>query len=75
MQVSLDGGLTWQDAKQGVYVTYDNLLIPGECDNGDLTIRLTHEGVIMDVWTDESNIGTSSEMADEIVQRLVDDNS
>ena len=75
--VSLDGGKTFKPAKSGVRVIYPAQMIPGEDGRGELHINLTHEGVIMDVWTTrdeplDHNIATSSEMTDDIVERLVE---
>lgn len=53
--------------------------IPGEDEPGELVIKCTHEGLIMDVWVtrggDDCNLGTSSEMVGEIIERLVEDNA
>ena len=47
-----------------------------EDENGNLVeetlcVLLTDEGVIMDVFRGDECVGTSSEMADEVVERLV----
>ena len=34
-KVSLDGGQTWQDAPNGVRVSYEHRIIPGEDGDGD----------------------------------------
>lgn len=78
IQVSLDGGETYQDAPSGVRIVYHDMPIPGEDANGELHINATEEGLIMDVWATrdeplDHNIGTSSEMSAEIVERLVED--
>lgn len=76
MQVSLDGGLTWQEANEGVRVIYDDLSVTyfseGEVDT-QLLVNCTHEGLILDaIETKKGEVaGTSSEMAQEIVDRLV----
>ena len=83
MKYSLDNGTTWLDAPNGeVRVMYDDQSIPGEDDKGTLYITATGEGLIMDVWTDpdphssaDTNVGTSSETAEEIVARLVEANA
>jgi hypothetical protein len=80
MAVSLDGGESYQPAPNGVRILYNDQLVPGN-HKGDLHINCTNEGIIMDVWTDSTepetgeNIGTSSETVDEIILRLVEDNS
>jgi hypothetical protein len=79
--VSLDGGETYVAVKDGVRVRYEELELPGEDDQGHLLVNCTHEGLILDVWTDPvddatpTNVGTSSETVDEIVERLIEDNS
>jgi hypothetical protein len=76
LKVSTDGGKSFQDAKSGVRIIYGNVLIPGEDGSGELHINVTHEGLIADVWATreeplDHNIGTSSELVDDIVDRLV----
>jgi hypothetical protein len=78
IKVSLDGGATYQDAPSGVRIVYQDMPIPGEDANGELHVNATEEGLIMDVWATrdeplDHNIGTSSEMAAEIIGRLVED--
>lgn len=79
IQVSLDGGKTYQPAPQGVRIVYAGLDMPGEDEIGELHLNCTPEGVISDVWVqrgDEShNLATKSEMTDDIVERLVEENS
>jgi hypothetical protein len=75
MLVSFDGGKTYQDAPSGVEVMYTDLWIPGEDERGELYVRLASEGVIIDVWSGEKNLGTSSESLEDVVGRLVDDNA
>lgn len=78
MLVSLDGGETYQPAVNGVRVMYENQIIPGEDESGDVHFNFTEEGLIQDIWVnrgDEShNISTNSVMIDEIVQSLIEDN-
>lgn len=74
MKVSLDGGVTFHDAKD-VRVIYEGVEIPGEDENGDLHITMTPEGIVTDVWgTDENgdneNPGTDSVTVSELVCRL-----
>lgn len=66
MRVSLDGGQTWQDANDQVVVAYD----PDE-EGIDVTIHLTHEGVIVNIWEGGICVGTSSETVTEIAERLI----
>jgi hypothetical protein len=63
-----------------VEIIYSLLEIPGEDSPGDLHVNLTHEGIILDVWNTnnagtETNSGTSSETAQEIVERICEENS
>lgn len=63
-----------------VEIIYENLEIPGEDSPGNLHINATEEGLILDVWNTnnegvETNSGTSSETAQEIVERLCEENS
>lgn len=78
IKYSIDGGKTWLDAPQGVRVSFEHRDIPGEDGDGDLHVNCTDEGIIMDVWCtkdgEDYNVGTSSEMADEIIARLVEAN-
>lgn len=75
MKVSLDGGLTWQESDE-VRVSYDvdipngNMSCPIE---GELLVNCTHEGLIMDVNWFDANGATSSETAQEIVDRLTNE--
>ncbi len=79
MQVSLDGGQTFVDAPQGVVVLYPKVDVPGEDERGQVNFSFTEEGLITDVWVSreehlDHNIGTSSQMLDDIVGDLVDVN-
>lgn len=66
--------------KERIEVVFDQVDIPGEDDpKGALSIQLTHEGVILDVWGSrefhlDTNFGTSAETAAEIVDRLCREN-
>jgi hypothetical protein len=79
-RVSLDGGTTYQDAPQGIRVIYEVEEVPGEDGEGEVHLNLTPEGIITDVWVSresslDHNIGTQSETVDELVTRLVEDNT
>lgn len=85
IDVSLDGGETWQSAPQGVRIVYKNVMIDGEEGRGEVHLNATHEGLITDIWTRrepplvsdapyDHNIGTDSILIDEIVSRLVAEN-
>lgn len=84
LSVSLDGGETYQPAKEGVRILYANVPVDGEDARGDLHINATHEGLITDVWvTDimsseenplDHNIGSKCELIEDIVYRLVAEN-
>lgn len=79
--VSLDGGKTYQPAPEGVRaiypVTADDL--PGGDCGGELHVNMTHEGIIMDVWTaepgEDRNLATRSQTVDELVSELMEDDS
>lgn len=80
MRVSLDGGVTYVDAPEGVRVSYDDQMVPGEDEtDGQLLVNLTYEGIIMDLWVtkdgEDHNIGTSSEQTVDIMSRLIEDNA
>jgi hypothetical protein len=79
MTVSTDGGSTYRPAPNGVRICYDNMLVPGEDEPGQLHITATTEGLITDVWVShddhlDHNIGTSSKPLDDIIEDLVNDN-
>jgi hypothetical protein len=73
LQVSLDGGITYQDVKEEVRIIYPGLMPDDE--SVDLHIVLTNEGIVMDLWAaDEDELqlrGTDSETLEEISERLV----
>lgn len=76
VQVSLDGGVTYGSADDGVRVIYEGLPRPdSDEENGQLHVNLTDEGVIFDVWTPdaEESLGTRAQMAADIVADLADD--
>lgn len=63
-----------------VEVIYARVDVPGEDNPGNLHVNLTHEGLIIDVWCKDregtdTNMGTSSEEAQEITERLCKENS
>lgn len=79
IKVSLDGGMTFKNANEGVRIVYKGVHIPGDDGTGELHLNATHEGLITDVWTtrDESldhNIGTSSQLIEDLVSDLVEEN-
>lgn len=76
MKVSIDGGVSYQHAPQGVRIIYEGVGIPGENGSGELHITATPEGVITDVWTgtqeSDQNVGTTSRTLDEMVWNAVE---
>lgn len=81
MQVSLDGGETFEPVKFDVRVSYSdvNVMMSGEDESGQVDIVLTHEGLITDVWvsregTLDHNIGTSSQTLEDIQEELIEQN-
>lgn len=73
MQYSLDNGLTWNTATSNVRVIYrdDDAGFGGE-EAQELHVNLTHEGIILDVIDSDTGevVGTSSEIVDDIIERL-----
>lgn len=77
IKVSLDGGLTYQEAQQGVRVIYACVDVQGEDAQGELHLNVTREGVIADVWVSreehlDHNIGSRAEFLDDLVLDLVE---
>lgn len=78
IEVSLDGGQTFQSAKQGVRVVYRQVLVPGEY-RGELHLNMTSEGQISDLWVSRDgehlghNLGTSCKQLDDMVSDLVEE--
>ena len=77
IKVSLDGGLTFQEATEGVRVVYEGVDIPGDDEDGtgELHVTVSHEGLVTDVWSTlheplDYNIGTSSVLIDDLVSDL-----
>ena len=86
LEVSLNGGTSWQPAPEGVRIAYKNVMIDGEDGRGEVHIHATHEGLITDIWTHreppmvsdapyDHNIGTVSIQIEDIVSRLVEENA
>lgn len=75
MLVSLDGGVTYSEAPEGVRVIHDLEFVPGEDGPGSLHLNLTVEGMISDVWTETTNIATKSQSFDEMTQEMIDQDS
>lgn len=86
MAVSMDGGVSYQPATEGVRIIYRDVLIDGEDARGEVHINATHEGLVTDIWVNgecdgpgtaptDHNIGTSAMRLEDIVSRLVEENS
>lgn len=78
MLVSLDGGQTFVPVTNGVRIIYKKVAVPGEDESGELHLNATSEGLISDLWVSrdehlDHNLGTSVQMVDDLVERLVDD--
>lgn len=76
LKFSIDGGVTFQEAPEGVRLIVEDVIVPGEDGCGELHLNATQEGLIIDVWATrdtplDHNIGTSSEMYDDVIDRLV----
>ena len=71
LQVSVDGGVTYVDAPDGVQVIAK---VATGASVIEVHLNATHEGLITDVWQPTRgvalNLGTSSEMYDEMATRL-----
>lgn len=79
MKYSIDGGLTYQEAPEGVRVVLEDVMVPGE-DDGQLHINLTNEGIISDIWVTrdeplDHNLGTSSQMYDDMMEAMIEENA
>ncbi len=76
IKVSLDGGLTYEDAREGVRIIYEGVDTQPDGAGAELHINVGPEGVIMDVWADDRgepyNLGTSSATCGDLVEQLVD---
>lgn len=80
IRVSLDGGETFFNAPNDVRLIYPDQLVPGEDGSGELHITATQEGLVLDVWVTreehlDHNIGTSSQMASDLISDMVEDNA
>lgn len=73
MNISIDGGITYVQAND-VRIAFEEVPLPGEDEAGELHLSITEDGVVMDVWLDEENPGTSSETVGEIAARLCEAN-
>ena len=80
-EISLDGGATWKPAPEGVRVRFDDVDVPGEEERpSQLLFNFTHEGLITDLWVSrqeelDHNLATSSVTFDELVFRMVEEDS
>jgi len=69
MKVSLDGGATWVEVEN---VRVSQAVEDPEGENeGHIEFNFTGEGLVTDVWVNDVCEGTSSEMYQEIGDRLV----
>jgi hypothetical protein len=75
LKYSIDGGVTYLDAPDGIRVIYSELYIDGEDGRGELHLNHTLEGVVSDVWVGDENPGTESREVDDIVRALTEANS
>ncbi len=77
IKFSLDGGITFQEAKQGLRIVYEHIHVPGEDQPGEVHLNVAAEGVITDVWVTreeylDHNIGTRAELLDDLVGDLIE---
>jgi hypothetical protein len=80
MTYSLDGGLTYLQATQGVRVRFEAVQVPGENETGQLDLNITPEGLITDLWVSrddklDHNLGTASQQLGNIVGDLAEQGS
>jgi pyruvate carboxylase len=80
IKVSLDGGVTYVEAKEGVRIIYEDVILPGEDETGELHINATHEGLIQDIWVTretslDHNIATKSESIEDITHAMVENDA
>lgn len=78
IEISLDGGQTYDPAPEGFRVIYNDVMVNGEDEDGELQFNFTGEGMITDLWVSregrlDHNIGTDSEMIEDIQGRLIGD--
>lgn len=77
ISVSVDGGLTFVQAREGVRVRYEEVQVPGEGELGELHINHSAEGIVKDLWVTredplDHNIATSSQLLDDLVTDMVE---
>jgi hypothetical protein len=77
MKISLDGGVTWQPAPEGVRIVLEDQEIPGEDVVADLNFNFTDEGIIYDIWqsvsdTTSTNLATRSQDYDAVLYELME---
>lgn len=80
IQVSLDGGMTFQDAPKGIRLIVKNM--PSFHDdqekNGELHVIATHNGFLLDLILNDSigrsNLGTISVKAEYLAKRIIYEN-
>lgn len=65
MRVSLDGGLTWQVAPNGVRIIHNGL-------GRELLVNHTHEGVIIDVLEGGEVSATWGAMTEELIADIME---
>lgn len=79
MEFSVDGGETFHAAPEGVRLSIKTT-VPGDDDEeGLLTINVTHEGIISDLWVSrddhlDHNLGTKAEGFDDLLVQLANQN-
>lgn len=78
IKISLDGGVTYQDAPEGVRIIYSEVSVDldGKESVGELHLNHTNEGMIYDVWGTRSShldthIGTTVIEVDDAVRATI----
>ena len=74
MKISTDDGITWVEVESIRVKKEYPIHVNDEGDEveAELAVNFTHEGIITDVWINNTCEGTSSETYLEIGNRLVD---
>ena len=72
MLVSLDGGVTYTEAPEGVRIIHDTAFRVGDDEPVALHINLTNEVMVLDLWSESANVGTECQMFDDIVNEFLD---
>jgi hypothetical protein len=78
MKIILDDGT--EIKSDSVTLIWEDQLVPGENENGELHIKATSEGLVSDVWVSreqslDHNLATAWRTTDDIIETLVENHS